>query len=117
MPPAHELEFIMKEFMNKVKGFFSKIGAAIKNAWSKVAPYLKKAYDVTLGFVFKYIKIGFCYLRNKWNAFKEWISVKTKTAQFKVIMDKVTTGLLIVLMCSPILILGYIFLWFVINIS
>ena len=107
----------MKEVMNKIKGFFSKIGSAIKTGWSKVAPYLKTAYDYTLGFVIKYIVIGFRFLKAKYNAFKEWLSVKTKTAQFKVVMDKFTTGLLIALMCSPILILGYIFLWFVINIS
>lgn len=107
----------MKEVMNKIKGFFRKIGGGIKKGWSKVAPYLKKAYDVTLGFVFKYVKKGFCFIRTKWNNFKEWVSEKVKTAKFKVFMDKFSTGLLIALMCSPILILGYIFLWFIMNIS
>ncbi|MBR2466459.1 MAG: hypothetical protein IKB38_05975 [Clostridia bacterium] len=33
------------------------------------------------------------------------------------IFDKVTTGILIFLMASPVLILGYIFLWFIINLQ
>ena len=28
------------------------------------------------------------------------------------VIDKITTGILILLMASPILVLGYIFLWF-----
>lgn len=35
-----------------------------------------------------------------------------KKKKFNEIFDKVTTGLLIALMASPILILGYIFMWF-----
>ncbi len=33
------------------------------------------------------------------------------------VFDKITTGILILLMASPVLILGYIFLWFVLNLS
>ena len=33
------------------------------------------------------------------------------------IFDKFTTGLLIFLMSSPILILGYIFIWFVVSLN
>ena len=33
------------------------------------------------------------------------------------IFDKITTGLLIALMASPVLILAYIFIWFIINIT
>ena len=33
------------------------------------------------------------------------------------IYDKITTGLLIFLMSSPILILGYIFIWFVLSLN
>jgi hypothetical protein len=33
------------------------------------------------------------------------------------IFDKITTGILIFLMTSPILILAYIFIWFIINIT
>ena len=36
-----------------------------------------------------------------------------KKKKWAAIWDKVTTGLLIVLMTSPIFILAYIFLWFV----
>ena len=37
---------------------------------------------------------------------------KMQSLNWKMIWDKTTTGLLILLMASPILILGYIFLWF-----
>ena len=36
-----------------------------------------------------------------------------KKKKWNAIWDKVTTGLLIVLMASPLLILAYIFLWFI----
>lgn len=89
----------MKEFMNKVKSFFGKIGAGIKKAWSVSG-------GVAVAFIKKY-----------WNIFSNWLHEKTSTKKFKFFMDKVTTGLLIFLMCSPVLILGYIFLWFILNIS
>ena len=38
---------------------------------------------------------------------------KTKNVKWKEVWDKCTTGLLILLMCSPVLILAYIFLWFI----
>ena len=37
---------------------------------------------------------------------------KARKARIAAIWDKVTTGLLIFLMCSPFLILLYIFIWF-----
>ena len=47
---------------------------------------------------------------------KESIIDKAKTffksAKWKEIWDKITTGILIFLMASPILILAYIFIWF-----
>ncbi len=39
-------------------------------------------------------------------------NVEKKKFNWKNFWDKVTTGLLIFLMLSPLLILGYIFLWF-----
>ncbi len=45
----------------------------------------------------------------------DWFKEITKNVNWKVVWDKFTTGLLIFLMCSPILILGYIFLWFVLK--
>ncbi len=42
-----------------------------------------------------------------------WFKEKTKNVKWKEVWDKCTTGLLIFLMCSPLLILGYIFLWFI----
>ena len=38
--------------------------------------------------------------------------LKTKKAKRAAIWDKVTTGILILLLCSPAAILGYIFYWF-----
>lgn len=35
-----------------------------------------------------------------------------KKKKWRAIWDKVTTGILIFLMASPLLILGYIFMWF-----
>ena len=37
---------------------------------------------------------------------------RARKKKIKEIWDKITTGLLIVLMASPILILAYIFIWF-----
>lgn len=41
----------------------------------------------------------------KLNKKKKWLAI----------WDKVTTGLLIFLMASPVFILGYIFLWFILR--
>ena len=38
--------------------------------------------------------------------------IKAKKKKRAAIYDKITTGILIFLMSSPVLILGYIFLWF-----
>ena len=38
---------------------------------------------------------------------------RAKKAKLAAIWDKVTTGILILLMASPFLILGYIFYWFI----
>ena len=40
-------------------------------------------------------------------------ALDAKNKKWKNIWDKVTTGILIFLMASPFLILGYIFLWFI----
>ena len=37
------------------------------------------------------------------------------TPKGKEVVDKITTGLLIALLCSPVLILAYILLWFVLR--
>lgn len=37
---------------------------------------------------------------------------KLQSLNWKMIWDKCTTGLLLLLMASPLLILGYIFIWF-----
>ena len=41
------------------------------------------------------------------------IALKERKAKIARIWDKVTTGILILLMASPVLILSYIFLWFI----
>ncbi|MBQ8528711.1 MAG: hypothetical protein IJ459_03140 [Clostridia bacterium] len=42
----------------------------------------------------------------------DWFKEKTKNVKWKEVWDKVTTGLLILVMASPIFILAWIFLWF-----
>ena len=48
----------------------------------------------------------------KTNKLVEFFKEKTKNIKWKDVGDKITTGLLILLIASPILILAYIFLWF-----
>ena len=53
------------------------------------------------------------FFKNTWNKLTSWFKEKTKDVKWKEVWDKCTTGILILLMASPLLILGYIFLWFV----
>lgn len=76
----------MAKFWEKVKGFFGKIGDFFK----MIGNFFKNLYIKCVEF------------------FKE----KTKNVKWKVVWDKFTTGLLIFLIFSPLLILAYIFLWF-----
>ncbi len=58
--------------------------------------------------------------KNKYEGLSEEEIVEIKHQQKKkrqAVIDKITTGILIFLMASPILILGYIFLWFVQNLQ
>lgn len=50
------------------------------------------------------------FVKENWGKAKNWIKNLTN---WKVVWDKITTGILIFLMASPLLILGYILLWFV----
>lgn len=43
---------------------------------------------------------------------EEWRTEHEKKKKIQAVWDKITTGLLIFLMISPFLILGWIFLWF-----
>ena len=70
--------------MAKVLDFF-------KNVWNKVSTFVKNTYTKC----------------------RDWFKEKTKDVKWKEVWDKCTTGILIFLMASPFLILGYIFLWFV----
>jgi len=56
------------------------------------------------------VKARICEIKDKLVSF--W-KEKTKNVKWKEVWDKVTTGILILLMASPFLILGYILLWFV----
>lgn len=70
----------MAKFLEKISGFFKKIGNFFKNVFVKCVDFFKE---------------------------------KTKDVKWKEVWDKCTTGLLIFLMFSPVLILAYIFLWFI----
>ena len=70
----------MGKFLEKVKGFFKKIGDFFKNVYNKCVEFFKE---------------------------------KTKNVKWKEVWDKFTTGLLIFLIFSPLLILIYILLWFI----
>lgn len=58
--------------------------------------------------------------KNKYEGLTEEEIIEIKHQKKKkraAVFDKITTGILIFLMASPILILGYIFLWFVLNLQ
>ena len=57
-------------------------------------------------------KIG-GFFKNAYNKCAELFKENTKNVKWKEVWDKFTTGLLIFLICSPLLILLYIFLWFI----
>ena len=93
------------EFLEKVKGFFVKVGSAIKSFFvDKVAPTAVKVW-----------KVSSTWVKTTWGKFVAWVKETTKDIKWKDVWDKCTTGLLILLMASPILILGYIFLWFILR--
>ena len=48
-----------------------------------------------------------------WTKTSDFFKEKTKNVKWKEVWDKFTTGLLIVLLASPLIILSYIILWFV----
>lgn len=77
--------------MNGIKNVWNKVVTFVKNVWGKVANFVK----------------------NVWNKCAGFVKEKTKNVNWKNVWDKCTTGLLIFLMASPILILTYILLWFV----
>ena len=59
-------------------------------------------------------KIG-SFFKNAYNKCADFFKEKTKDVKWKEVWDKFTTGLLIFLICSPLLILIYIFLWFILR--
>ena len=83
----------MANILKKVKEFFSKVGSFFVKLWATVAEFFTKVWTKSVEF------------------FKE----KTKNIKWKDVWDKCTTGLLIVIFCSPLIVLGYIFLWFLLR--
>ncbi len=53
------------------------------------------------------------FVKDKWSKLVAWVEKIIARVNWKIVWDKTTTGILILLICSPILILGYIFLWFI----
>ena len=70
----------------------------------KVAAFFKAAPGKIAKF-FKELPSNLVKLRKN---FIPWV----KSIKWKVVWDHVTTGILILLMCSPFLILGYLVIWF-----
>ena len=68
----------------------AKLLEMIKNIWGKVCSFVKNTYTKCK------------------NAIVEWAT----KVNWKIVWDKTTTGILIFLIISPLLILAYIFLWF-----
>ena len=56
---------------------------------------------------------AFGFVKDKCLKLVAWVKEKLSKVNWKVVWDKTTTGILIFLMASPILILAYIFLWFI----
>jgi len=69
---------------------------------------MAKFFDKIKGFFKKCVD----WCKETWGKFVSWFKEKTKDVKWKEVWDKCTTGLLILLMASPIIILGYIFIWF-----
>ncbi len=58
--------------------------------------------------------------KNKYEGLTEDEIIEIKHQKHKkraAVIDKITTGILIFLMSSPVLILGYIFIWFITNLQ
>ena len=79
------------------KGNMKLMEIIMKQVLDKVKNFFNKCVDWCKGIIAKFV---------------EWFKDVTKNVNWKEVWDKCTTGLLILLMASPILILGYIFLWF-----
>ena len=90
--------------MEKIKEIMGKIGAFLKKAWAKTVEFSKIAYKKTIEFSKIAYKETVKFCKN----FIPWL----KTVKWKIVWDHVTTGILILLMFSPFLILAYIFIWF-----
>ena len=83
--------------MDKIKDFFKKVGTFFKDLWTKTVdfskPIIKKVVDFTVTTTKKFVA---------------WL----KTVKWKIVWDHCTTGLLILFLASPFLILAYLIIWF-----
>ena len=87
----------MEQIVSKVKEFFSKVGAFCAKIGRKIGEFFKK--------------IG-AFFANIWGKAVELFREKTKNVKWKEVWDKCTTGLLLLIFASPLLVLAYIFIWF-----
>ena len=69
----------------------AKFMATVKDKFNKCIDWIKATYKK-------------CY---------DWTKEKISKVNWKVVWDKFTTGLLIFMFCTPVLVLAYILLWFV----
>ena len=83
--------------MDKVKEFFGKCWSFIKDTWAKVVKFAKPIIDKVVNFTVTTTK-----------KFVAWL----KTVKWKIVWDHITTGILILLMASPFLILAWLVIWF-----
>lgn len=112
-----QIKEIFEKAISKVKEFCVKAAisckrAAIgtvnffKNAGIGIARFSKRAYFGTISFFKTAVQ------KIKDHEFKEWVVTWWKNIKWLEVWDRFTTGVLVVLMCSPLLIVLYLFLWF-----
>lgn len=96
--------------MEKCKDFFRRLLARIKQAVTTAASatvsFFKRAIPATRDFFVNAYRKTVDFIKNfEWPDKKGWAHI----------WDNVTTGLLIFLFASPLIILAYILIWFVVK--
>ena len=76
----------------------------IKEIWGKVCTFFKKAWEKT-------VELSTTVAKKTVELTKRFVAW-LKTVKWKIVWDHVTTGILILLMCSPFLILAFLVIWF-----
>lgn len=118
----------VKELWGLARDFFVRIGLKIAtffvNIWNKVKNFCVRFAKGVKRF---FVNFGPCFVRfwvwfgkgtvsfskETFYTFKNYKSLTPK--QREAYWDKVTTGILVLLFCSPVAILVYILLWFVLK--